>query len=368
MLRAVTALAALAAALASILLAAGGCGGEAQSSAEQHTFEEVLAAVKGLHGDELTAKLVELAEDEGGRLQIYSSLSDETGEEIADRFAKQFDVEVSIYTGNSNDVAQRLSEETAAGRHNADLVEVGTHVLIALAGEGVLAKGLPVDTEGIDDNVVDESWVAVRHNRFAVSWNTKVVPPGTEPKRWEDLADPRWDGKLALELEDFDWYAALRTYWVEQGKSSAEIDRLFVAMADGAKVIKGHSLLGQLTASGEVGVAASNFSHIVDRGTKDGAPITWKPAVEPAFLRAQGMGIAASSRRPATAALFIQWALTEAQELYAQNGWVPARTSLQSREGFEQVVVDVKAISANEKRWATEYERLVRRGTIVAED
>ena len=64
------------------------------------------------------------------------------------------------------------------------------------------------------------------------------------------------------------------------------------------------------------------------------------------------MGITANSRRPATAALFIQWALTEAQELYAQNGWVPAQTSLQSRAGFEQVVIDVKAITADEKRWS----------------
>ena len=184
----------------------------------------------------------------------------------------------------------------------------------------------------------------------------------------EDLADPRWDGKLALELEDFDWYAGLREHWLGQGKSAAEVDRLFGAMVDGAKVFKGHSLLGQLTASGEVDVAASNFSHIVDRSTKDGAPITWKPVVEPAFLRAQGMGITADSRRPATAALFIQWALTEAQELYVQNGWVPAITSLQKQAGFEQVVVDVKAISADEQRWAAEYDRLVRRGTVVPEE
>jgi hypothetical protein len=59
---------------------------------------------------------------------------------------------------------------------------------------------------------------------------------------------------------------------------------------------------------------------------------------------------------------------TKGQELYAQHGWVPARTSLQSREGFEQIVVDVKVIAADEEHWVAEYERPVRRGTIVAED
>ena len=274
----------------------------------------------------------------------------------------------SIYTANSNVVAQRLSEEAAAGHRGADLAELSTTVLITLARNGVLAKGLPVDTEGIDEVVVDESWVAVRHNRFAVSWNPERVPAGTQPRRWEDLADPRWNGKLALELEDHDWYAGLRGHWAEQGKSAEEIDRLFEEMAQGAKVIKGHSLLGQLTASGEVSVAASNFSHIVDRERLQGAPLRWTPAVEPTFLRAQGMGIVAGARRPATAALFIQWALTEGQALYAENEWVPARRIGATKDDLEQVVLDVKRIAAEEQRWIEEYNRLVRRGTLVAED
>jgi iron(III) transport system substrate-binding protein len=347
--------------LACLVLLAG-CGG-GDESPDGPTFEEVLAAVEGLSGDETARKLAELAAQEDGRLSMYSSLSDEVGTEIADRFAERYDVDVSIYTANSNVVAQRLSEEAAAGHRGADLAELSTTVLITLARNGVLAKGLPVDTEGIDEVVVDESWVAVRHNRFAVSWNTERVLAGTQPRRWEDLADPRWNGKLALELEDHDWYAGLRGHWAEQGKSAEEIDRLFEDMAQGAKVIKGHSLLGQLTASGEVSVAASNFSHIVDR-----APLRWTPAVEPTFLRAQGMGIVAGARRPATAALFIQWALTEGQALYAENEWVPARRIGAAKDDLEQVVLDVKRIAAEEQRWIEEYNRLVRRGTLVAED
>ena len=165
-------------------------------------------------------------------------------------------------------------------------------VLIALAREGLLADRVPVDKQGIGEKLIGKGWIAHEFIRFATVWNSKLVPPGSEPKRWEDLADPRWDGKLGMELGDYDWYAGLSTHWEQQGKSKEEIDRLFGAIADGAKVIKGHSLTEQLTASGEISVAASDYSHLIDRAAKEGARRSLEAdVVEPTFLRSQGIGI-----------------------------------------------------------------------------
>ena len=352
---------------AALALGAAGCGGGGDEAADGRTLADVQATVEGLHGDELTSKLAELAADEPGTLTLYTSLTDELSDELAEMFRKRYGVAVKVYAASSDDIAQRMSEESAAGHRGADLVEVNVPVLIALSRAGLLADRVPVDTRGIAGSLIGKGWIAHEFIRFAVSWNSKHVPPGSEPKRWEDLADPRWDGKLGMELGDFDWYAGLRTYWRQHGKSDAEIDRLFGAIAQGAKVIKGHSLMAQLTASGEIAAATSDYSHLVDRAAKDGAPLAWKPVVEPAFLRPQGIGIAKGTPRPATAALYIQWALTAVQDLYAEDGWVPVRRAAASAPDFEQIVLDVKAITANEKRWSTEYDRLVRRGTLVPE-
>ncbi len=40
-----------------------------------------------------------------------------------------------------------------------------------------------------------ENWTADRYNLFAPSWNTTKVPAGDQPKTWEDLANPKWDGR-----------------------------------------------------------------------------------------------------------------------------------------------------------------------------
>ena len=104
-----------------------------------------------------------------------------------------------------------------------------------------------VGKEGQFDN-----WTASRYNLFAPSWNTTKVAAGDQPKSWEDLADPKWDGKLAMELSDYDWYLTLYGYWQQHGKSTAEIDKLFADMANGAKVVKGHTVMGELLSAGAV--------------------------------------------------------------------------------------------------------------------
>ena len=85
---------------------------------------------------------------------------------------------------------------------------------------------------------------------------------GQQPRRWEDLADPKWKGKLEMELSDVDWYKTLWEYWVKHGKSPQEADRLFTAMARNAAFVKGHTVMGELLGAGEYAVSASNYSFV----------------------------------------------------------------------------------------------------------
>ncbi len=117
------------------------------------------------------------------------------------------------------------------------------------------------------------------------------------PTSWEELADPRWKGQLAIEAGDVNWYAALRDYWLEQGKSEEEVDRLFEAIAGNALVVRGHTLLGQLMAAGEFAMGPNYLSR-VDTFRKEGAPLAWQPAVEPLFPEPQGVGVVEGGPAP----------------------------------------------------------------------
>ena len=48
-----------------------------------------------------------------------------------------------------------------------------------------------------------------RLNVFVQAYNTKLVKKEELPKTWEDLADPKWKGRLGIEQEDSDWLAGI---------------------------------------------------------------------------------------------------------------------------------------------------------------
>ncbi len=56
-------------------------------------------------------------------------------------------------------------------------------------------------------------------------------------------------------------------------------------MVEGAKLAKGHSGQGELLSAGEFGVAASNYTYLVEQAKADGAPVDDQPFVEPVIAR-----------------------------------------------------------------------------------
>ncbi len=47
----------------------------------------------------------------------------------------------------------------------------------------------------------DGAWVATRLNLYAAMYNTNIVKKADLPKSYDDLADPKWKGKLAIDTE-----------------------------------------------------------------------------------------------------------------------------------------------------------------------
>lgn len=235
-------------------------------------------------------------------------------------------------------------------------------MLAILNEQAILAPYEPSAGTSLVAGSDHDGWTAERINTFVVAWNTDRVSAGERPRNWEDLADPRWQGRLGLESGDFDWYKGLRDYWLEQGRSEEEADRLFEAIARNAVVVTGHSLRLQLLAAGELDVVASAFRNQVQALADDGAPVGWKPVVEPVFMRAGGIAVVEGTKHPAAALLFYEWLLGEGQEVIVAAGRDPTRRDLEATKGIDVRVIDVVALAESEREWRDRYERLVRLG------
>jgi iron(III) transport system substrate-binding protein len=359
------------------LLLAGACadspteesdGGGSTSQDSKTGYEDVLAEIEGLTGKARTDKLVELAGEEGGTLNVYTSMTSEVEDEVAGAFGDTYDIDVSVYRADSETVLQRLLQESQANFPGADVAETNGTELFILNNEDVLADYESDLQDDLVEGSVYEGWTADRFNKFVISWNTESVSDSERPKSWEDLADPKWNGQLALEPSDVDWYKTLYEYWVnEAGKSEEEANKLFEDMAGDALFVKGHTLTGDLLGAGDFQVAASNYSYLVQGVIDGGAPVAWEPPVEPIISRANGVGLVKNGEHPATAILFVDWILTDGQKVLQEFALDPARSDLATTPNAQEVLVDLEDLIANQEEWTDRYEQLVELGKVVEE-
>ena len=356
------------------LLLLSGCGGAptsgpAPGSDQPTAAEAVYAEVGALTGTARHDRLVELAAQEGNTLSLYTSLNADIADIVVPRFEQATGVNVEVYRADSETVLQRTLQEASAGFAGADVVETNATQMAIIA-----SQGLTGDYEGEQRNKVNEQfrydgWTPTRFNIFAPAWNKNLVNADLVPKTWEDLADPRYDGILSLEVSDYDWYMTLYGYFEKQGMAGADIDKLFADMVQGSKVAKGHSGQVELLSAGEFGVVAASYTYLTEKARASGAPVDDQPFVEPVVARANGGGLLRSSKHPATAMLFMDWMLADGQQIVLDNGLTPAvmPDGSDPLAGLQVLPVDVQQLIEEGNDWSARYDEVVRGGEQLPE-
>jgi iron(III) transport system substrate-binding protein len=364
--------------LAAATLVLSGCGGSptaddngdgGKGSPKGTTAaEKFYKKYNGMSDDERRDALVKAAQEEG-EFNLYTSMTAEVADEVTGAFSDEFDVDVNLYRASSETVLQRVLQEQKAGYHGSDAIESNATEMFALEKEGYLADYSGTRRDEVQDAGTFDGWTATRFNLFAPSWNTKLVKSGEQPTSWEDLADPKWDGQLSMELEDYDWYLTLYKYWQDQGKSDDEINGLFSQMADGAKIVKGHTVQGELMSAGQFSVTASNYSYLVEQQKRTGAPVDYLPFVQPVIARPNGIGLLRTAEHPAAAMLFTDWILSEeGQKVLVDLGLTPSIPIAGAEDplaGVDVIPVDVAEILNNSDKWSKQYAKVVEGGEVV---
>jgi iron(III) transport system substrate-binding protein len=299
----------------------GGGNGRDDTDVAQHAIE-TYDKYNGMSGQERTDALVACAEEEG-QLNVYTSNTDM--DDLIDAFSDLYDVDVNNYRANSETVLQRILQEDEAGYYGADIFETNALELGVASEEGLL---YPYESE-LRDSVREEGrknpdWTASRFNVFVIGWNTDLVAPGEEPTSLEDLADPKWRGKISMEVGDVDWFTAMHDYYTgEKGMSEDEFTDLMTRLASNAQVAKGHTTQGELLSAGQFAVTVSSYSHTIDKAAADGAPVAWRPAngdpVQPIIIRPNGIGLVRTATNPCAATLFVDFELTGGQDVFADK-------------------------------------------------
>jgi iron(III) transport system substrate-binding protein len=320
----------------------------------------------GMSGQERTDELVKCAEEEG-QLNVYTSNTDM--DDLIDGFSDEYDIDVNNYRANSETVLQRILQEDEAGYYGSDIFETNALELGVAEQEGLL---YPYKSE-LRDSVLEagrqaEDWTASRFNVFVIGWNTDKVKADEVPSSLEELADPKWKGRVSMELGDVDWFTAMHDYYVEeQGKSEEEFTDLMTKIASNSQIAKGHTTQGELLSAGQFDITVSSYSHTIDKAAADGAPVAWKPQsgdpAQPLIVRPNGIGLVKTATNPCSALLFVDYELTGGQEVFADN------FRIGSIEGSDNPLAEYETYSVPEKKlledpdtWNKAYEDVVANG------
>jgi iron(III) transport system substrate-binding protein len=185
-------------------------------------------------------------------------------------------------------------------------------------------------------------------NYFVVGYNTQKVKRDEIPKTYEGFLDPRWKGRIGIEATDVEWMATLVKAWGNE--KGMDYFRKLAAM--GPDMRKGHILLAELVAAGEVPVGLTMYNSNIESLKRKGAPIDFV-AVQPVAARPQGIGVAKNAPHPAAAALFADFVLSpEGQRLFEAMGRVPASTKVKSTlNDFPFTPIDPATVLDESARW-----------------
>jgi iron(III) transport system substrate-binding protein len=307
-----------------------------------------------------TQKLVEGAKKEG-ELNIYTSAQNDDMGPLVAAFEKKYGIKVNVWRASSEKVLQRAVQEARGNKHTMDVAETNGPELEALSREKILTA---VKSPHLADLIAPAirphgEWVGTRLNVFVQAYNTKAVKKEELPKTWEDLANPKWKGKLGIEQEDSDWLAG---QFAELGEARATKVFKDIVTANGVSVRKGHTLLTQLVQSGEIPLALTVYNYKAEQLKNKGAPIDWF-TIGPAIARPNGIGVAAKAPHPHAAVLFFDFEISEeGQKILASRDFVPTNKKIDTPlNKIPMKFVDARVALDEYQKWEKLYDELFRK-------
>ena len=318
---------------------------------------KAVAELAAYSGADRQQRLIEGAKKEGV-LMVYSSMTVEDMAPLQAAFEKKYGVKVNFWRSSSENVVRRGVSEMRAGRFEADIFETNALEMEALHREKVLQEvKSPHIPELIPQALAPhKEWIGTRLNVFVLAYNTKMVKKEELPKSYEDLLNPRWKGRLGIEASDVDWFAG-----VVSDLGEAKGLKLFreIVAANGLSVRKGHTLLTNLVVSGEVPMALTVYQYKAEQLKNAGAPIDWF-ALNPIIARVQGVGLARNSPHPHAAVLFVDFLLTDAQEMMAKRDFTPSNRKIASPVHKMPIkLVDPKLLLDENEKWSKHYSEII---------
>jgi iron(III) transport system substrate-binding protein len=290
-------------------------------------------------------KGIEEAAKKEGELTWYTThYTSEAAEELGAMFTKLYGIKVNVVRTTAQVAYQRATQDFKAGQTIADVfstTDIG-HVM-RFKAEGRLEKYTPENVAKITEvfrNADPDGFFHTTSAGFVVlTYNTSKVKAEDAPKKWADLLDPKWKGKVSTGHPAFSGYVG---NWVLSMKLQYGWD--YFEKLEKNKPQIGRSINDTVTAlnAGERQVAAGADGSTLYSASR-GNPLAIVYPSDGAILIMAPSAILKGTKHPNAARLFMEYLYSiEASQIDVKHFTSPMRPEVPVAAG-EKPVAEVKS-------------------------
>lgn len=305
-----------------------------------------VALAPGLKPADAQGPKVEAARKEGKVVWYISMFDVDTAEQVAKGFEQRHPgVKVEVVRATAGVIYQRVLQESQAGVYQNDVfssTEEGHYA--NFKEKGLLEAYLPAEAGKVVprfQKIDAENYYHVASvGLIMLTYNSQKVSAAEAPKKWKDLLDPRWKGKIGIGHPAFSGYVATWIlsltklygweYFEQLAKQNPQIGR---SINDTITMLN----------SGERLVAAGPDLTTLKSKLK-GNPLELVYPEDGATLMTAPSAVMKRAPHPSAAKLFMDYMMsTEYSQIVVKNGGLPLRPEVAPPKGLRPLT-DVKLI------------------------
>ena len=283
--------------------------------------------------------LAEAAKKEGEITWYVAHYTSEGAEELGAGFTKTYGIKVNVVRTTAQVAYQRLLQDIKNNQTNCDVfssTDLGHFA--RLKAEGRLDKYVPETTPKISEAFrsydPDGFYHTTAAGQVVLTYNSSKVKAEDAPKKWTDLLEPKWKGKVSTGHPAFSGYVGTWVYtmtklygwkYFEQlEKNKPQIGR---SIKDTVTVLNAGERLVAAGADGSTLFSAARGNPLAVTYPSDGSVLMISPSA-----------IVKGTKRPNTARLFMEYLYSvEASEINAKHFGIPLRPEVPGPPGTQPI-------------------------------
>ena len=313
-------------------------------------------------GTELSRR-IEAAQKEG-KLVLYMVI---TGvEPLVAEFERRYGIKTEAVRVSTAAFLTTVLTESQAGKLEADILQGPVDLMRIVKAENVLEKYVSSESSSYPDWAKDpdgflQPFFSIE--TVSIMYNTKLVKAEEAPRRYEDLIDPKWRGKIvmadpSIHATTISWLVSLKE---QVFKDEAKwTDFLKGLLAQKPTFVQSFRPVIDPVIRGEAALGITATKYVI---TLAPAPIDWARIEQPTFGEPRALGITNKALHPNAARLFVDFLLSRlgAEILAKSVGEYSLCRGVYSyiKEMDRATVVPARSLSDTElKQWSETFRKI----------